>query len=143
MLLKIKIKRLVENAKLPTKAYDGDLGFDLYSIENVLVKPNEKPVSIKTGIAVQLPKGYGAIIKDRSSLASDGLHIVAGVIDNGYRGEIIIKMANLTDRPILIEEGSKIAQLILIPIVNCYLIETDKLSITERNDKGFGSSGIK
>jgi dUTP pyrophosphatase len=100
-------------------------------------------VSIKTGIAVQLPKGYGAIIKDRSSLASDGLHIVAGVIDNGYRGEIIIKMANLTDRPILIEEGSKIAQLILIPIVNCYLIETDKLSITERNDKGFGSSGIK
>jgi dUTP pyrophosphatase len=143
MLLKIKIKRLVENAKLPTKAYDGDLGFDLYSIENVLVKPNEKPVSIKTGIAVQLPKGYGAIIKDRSSLASDGLHIVAGVIDNGYRGEIIIKIANLTDRPILIEEGSKIAQLILIPIVNCYLIETDKLSITERNDKGFGSSGIK
>ena len=115
----------------------------LYSIENVLIKPNEEPKSIRTGIAIQLPEGYGAIIKDRSSLASKGLHVVAGVIDNGYRGEIIVKMVNLTDKPIFIEEGSKIAQLILIPIVDCRVVESNRLTETERGSKGFGSSGIK
>ena len=136
----LKVKRLVENAKLPTKAYEGDLGYDLYSVETVTIKPNEKPKSIKTGIAIQLPDGYGCIIKDRSSLASQGLHVVAGVIDNGYRGEIVVKMVNLSDRPITLVEGSKIAQMILIPVVECEVVEAETLSKTERNEKGFGSS---
>ena len=133
---------MTDNAKLPTKAYTGDLGYDLYSIENVTIKPNEKPISVRTGIAIQLPNGYGCIIKDRSSLASEGLHVVAGVIDNGYRGEIIIKMVNLTNKPITLIEGTKIAQMILIPIVNCDIKEIKTLTKTERNEKGFGSSGL-
>jgi len=138
----LKVKRLTENAKLPTKAYEGDLGYDLYSIESVTVKPNEKPTSIRTGIAIELPNNYGCIIKDRSSLASEGLHVVAGVIDNGYRGEIIVKMVNLSNKPITLVEGTKIAQMILIPVVNCDIIEVEQLSKTDRNDKGFGSSGL-
>ena len=137
----MKVKRLTEKAKLPVKAYPGDLGYDLYSIETVTVKPNEKPKSIKTGIAIQLPNNYGCFIKDRSSLASQGLHVVAGVIDNGYRGEIVVKMVNLSDKPITLIEGSKIAQMVLIPVVNCEIKEVEALSETERNDKGFGSSG--
>jgi len=142
-MIQLKVKKLTSNAKLPTKAYKGDLGFDLYSIETVTIKSNEKPVSIRTGIAIELPENYGALILDRSSLASQGLHVVAGVIDNGYRGEIIVKMVNLTKDPITLLEGTKIAQMILIPIVDCNIIEVNQLSETERNDKGFGSSGIR
>ena len=138
----IKVKKLTENAKTPTKAYDGDLGYDLYSIETVVIKPNEKPKTIRTGISLELPMGYGCFIKDRSSLASEGLHILGGVIDNGYRGEILIKIVNLSDKPITLVEGSKIAQFVIIPIFDFGVVEVNMLSDSERNEKGFGSSGI-
>jgi len=140
-VLQLKVKKLHEKAKLPTKAYEDDLGYDLYSIETVTIKPGEEPKTIRTGIAVEMPKGYGCFIKDRSSLGGKGLHVLAGVIDNGYRGELVIKMVNLSDRSYTLLEGSKIAQMVLIPIVECEVVETNELSSSERGTKGFGSSG--
>ena len=134
------VKKLVSEAKLPTKAYAGDLGWDLYSAEDVVIEPREIK-AIRTGIAVQLPAGFGAFIKDRSSRAKMGLHCIGGVIDNGYRGEIIVLITNLSRDVVKIKKGEKIAQLVLISLVECSLKEVDELGTSERGNRGFGSSG--
>lgn len=136
------IKRLSENARLPQKAHNGDLGYDLYTSEPSAIFPNETKV-VKTGIAIQFPAGYGGFIKDRSSVATKrGLHTVAGVIDNGYIGEICVALHNGTDSLVHVIPGEKIAQLVLIPTVNFEVIEVDELvSADQRGDGGFGSTG--
>jgi dUTP pyrophosphatase len=138
----MKIKRLSENAKLPNKAHAGDLGYDLYADESAAIFPNETKV-VKTGIAIQLPAGYGGFIKDRSSVATKkGLFIVAGVIDNGYIGEICIALYNGTDSLIHVAPGEKIAQLVLIPTVSFNVEEVNELvSADQRGEGGFGSTG--
>lgn len=138
----MKVKRLSEKAVLPKKAHSGDLGYDLYSAEQVLIFPGRTAL-IGTNVAIQFPEGYGGLIRDRSSVATQrSLITVAGVIDNGYTGEIKIAMHNLTDSVQQIFVGEKIAQLILIPTVNFPVEEvTEVESIDGRNDKGFGSTG--
>ena len=138
----MKVKRLSEHAQLPTKAHLGDLGYDLYANEGAAVFPSETKV-IKTGIVIQFPAGYGGFIKDRSSVATKkGLFTVAGVIDNGYIGEICIALYNGTDSLIHIGPGEKIAQLVLIPTVDFEVEEVDEVVPTDlRADGGFGSTG--
>lgn len=138
----MKAKRLSDSAKLPTKAHLGDLGYDLYANEGAAVFPNETKV-VKTGIAIQFPEGYGGFIKDRSSVATKkGLFTVAGVIDNGYIGEICIALYNGTDSLIHVAPGEKIAQLVLIPTVDFDVEEVEELtSADQRGDGGFGSTG--
>jgi len=138
----MKVKRLSENAKLPTKAHLGDLGYDLYTSEGVAIFPSETKV-VKTGIAIQFPEGYGGFIKDRSSVATKrGLHVVAGVIDNGYIGEICVALYNGTDSLVHIIPNEKIAQLVLIPTVDFEVEEVDEVIPTDqRADGGFGSTG--
>lgn len=138
----MQVKRLSANAILPQKAHAGDLGYDLFTNEGAAVFPNETKV-VKTGIAIQFPEGYGAFIKDRSSVATKkGLFTVAGVIDNGYIGEICIALHNGTDSLIHISPGEKIAQLVLIPTVNFGVTEVDELvSADQRGVGGFGSTG--
>jgi dUTP pyrophosphatase len=137
----MKVKRLSVGAVLPQKAHAGDLGYDLFTNEGV-VFPNETKI-IKTGIAIEFPEGYGGFIKDRSSVATKrGLHTVAGVIDNGYIGEICVALYNGTDSLIHITSGEKIAQLVLIPTVNFEVTEVDEvISADQRGDGGFGSTG--
>lgn len=139
----MKIKKLSDNAVLPQKAHSGDLGYDLYANQGAAIFPNETKV-VKTGIAIQFPAGYGGFIKDRSSVATKkGLFTVAGVIDNGYIGEICIALYNGTDSLIHVAPGDKIAQLVLIPTVNFEIEEVDELiSADERKDGGFGSTGM-
>jgi dUTP pyrophosphatase len=138
----MKVKKLSEDAKLPQKAHAGDLGYDLYANQGSAIFPNETKL-IKTGIAIQLPEGYGGFIKDRSSVATKkGLFTVAGVIDNGYIGEICIALYNGTDSLIHVAPGEKIAQLVLIPTVNFEVTEVDEVvSADQRGDGGFGSTG--
>jgi dUTP pyrophosphatase len=138
----IKVLRMSPSAKLPTKAHSGDLGYDLYADENAIVYPGETML-IATGIAVQLPKGYGGFIKDRSSVATKmNLETVAGVIDNGYTGHIKVAMHNLNDHPVTLYSGEKIAQLVLIAVVDFEVAEVDTLeSLDGRGEKGFGSTG--
>ena len=93
----MKIKRLSEDALLPVKAHAGDLGYDLFASEDTILYPGETTL-IPTGVAIQFPDGYGALIRDRSSVATKrNLFVVAGVIDNGYVGEIMIALHNDTN----------------------------------------------
>lgn len=143
--MNLKVKRLTETAMLPVKNQDGDMGYDIFSDEDITLTTNHKR-KIKTGIAIELPKGYGAFVVGRSGLTSKTLlRVNLGVIDNGYRGElhimndIIYKGSNETVR---IEKGDKIAQMIILPIFDGEVVEVDEVSETDRGDKGFGSSGI-
>lgn len=131
--------------KIPTKAHKTDVGYDLYSNENTVVRPGET-VKVKTGVCVGFPIGYWGKIFDRSSVGSKGLLVNAGVIDPSYRGEIIVCLTNLSngsdDDTFIINKGDKIAQMVLMDNIHFDIVEVDKLETTERGEKGFGSSGV-
>jgi dUTP pyrophosphatase len=137
----LKVKKLDRDAKLPERKRDGDAGLDLYCIEDFEIEPNEIKI-VRTGIAVEIPKGYFGMIKDRSGLASKGLHVLAGIIDENYRGEIKVVLINLGKEKLKFEKYSRIAQLLIIPYLKVEIKE-DELSQTERGENGFGSSGLK
>ena len=162
--MKLKVRRLHPKAKLPEKNNESDSGFDLFILKdedfidirllgNEFRYPSEKVLEVfvlkagqrkvfSTGVALELPAGYGMLVKDRSSVAvKDGIHVLAGVIDNGYRGEIKICLINLSDQDHIFSSGQKIAQGVLHPVPVCDVEEIEELSETERGDKGFGSSG--
>jgi dUTP pyrophosphatase len=138
----MKVKKLFDNAILPTKAHAGDLGYDLYAQAPMVIYPGDVGL-VPTGISVQFPEGYGALLRDRSSVATKQyLFVVAGVIDNGYTGEIKIALYNSSEEIVNITEGSKIAQMILIPTVNFEIEEvTETTSVDGRGSNGFGSTG--
>lgn len=137
----LKIKKLSSTAQLPEKAHAGDLGYDLFASEDVFIHSGETHL-IPTGIAIQFPSGHGAFIKDRSSVATKRrLFTVAGVIDNGYIGEIRIAIHNPTEETQKVKAGEKIAQLVLIQTVNFPVIEVEEvLSADQRGTDGFGST---
>lgn len=138
----MKVKRLREEATLPQKAHAGDLGYDLFCAEDIIIYAGETKL-VSTGVAIQFPEGYGAFIRDRSSVATKrGLFVVAGVIDNGYTGEVRVALHNSTESVDKIYAGEKIAQLVLIPTVNFSVEEVDTVASSDgRNDNGFGSTG--
>lgn len=137
----IKIKKLHVHARLPEKAHVGDLGYDLFAAEDDTIFPDETRL-ISTGIAIQLPDGYGGFIKDRSSVSTkNNVFTVAGVIDNGYIGEIKVAMHNAKEDPWYCKTGDKIAQLVLIPTVNFEVQEvTEVIAPDQRGTGGFGST---
>ncbi len=110
---KIRAAKLVENAVLPTRKHPDDAGIDFYSAEDKVIPPHSFDVA-GTGITVEIPAGYVGMMMPKSR--NDHL-LGAGVIDAGYQGEIRIKLANLTDQPLVITEGQAIAQMLLVPIV--------------------------
>ncbi len=140
--MKVKVKKLKENAKLPTYGRPGDVGMDMYAMETVTIEPMGH-ARIWHGFALEFPEGYAAIVKDKSSISKAGLHTMGGVFDAGYRGEYNTHLVNLSGEPYTVEEGDKVSQLILYPVAIAELEETDTLSETERGEQGFGSTGRK
>lgn len=142
--MELKVKRLHANAKLPTRAHSGDLGFDLFAIETVGVQPGQT-VAAKTGVSCEFPEGWGAIIKARSSQGKVGVDIFGGVVDSGYRGEIIVLIHNTADPAsegtVIYYAGDKVAQLVLVPVFPGTVEEVTSLCETSRGAQGFGSSG--
>lgn len=132
------IELLSDDAILPVKAHSSDAGVDLYATEDVLLKFN-KPVKVKTGIAIKLPANTVGDIRPRSSLNAKGVHVGYGTVDAGYTGEIQVVMSAFWHK---IHKGDKIAQLVVLPLVsyNTVKAEVSKLK-TDRGNKGFGSSG--
>ena len=143
--MELKVKRLTESAILPTKNKTGDVGYDIYADEDIN-RSSDKSETIKTGIAIELPEGYGALLVGRSGRTSQTpLRVNLGVIDNGYRGELLVMNDILTNGSRKIErfkKGDKIAQLIIIPIIDLEVTEVETLSDSNRGDRGFGSSGL-
>ena len=162
----IKVKLLHEAARVPTVNYSGhDLGFDLYSVEDVLLEPGV-PVKVRTGIAVEGPTGMGFVLGDRSSMAAKGVTYAGGRIDAGYRGEILVCLINVnqpryslelerspegtvqnarmvvTDVSVALKAGDKIAQMSPFQAMTHFeFLVVDELGVSTREAKGFGSSG--
>ena len=143
-MIELPIRRLRDEAVVPERAYEGDAGLDLAACERAELGPGERAV-VGTGLAVAIPEGYAGFVQPRSGLADrHGISIVnsPGLIDSGYRGEIKVILIN-TDRstPFVVEYGMRIAQLVVLPIPELELVETDELPETERGVRGHGSSG--
>ncbi len=141
----LKVKLLRQNAKAPTVAHPGeDLGYDLYAAEDVAFAPRGGGI-VLTGISVELiaadGAAMGALLRDKSSLASKRLIVTAGVIDAGYRGEIKVVMENLANEPAHIRAGEKIANMVPYPVLTGSVEITSELSVAARQSGGFGSSG--
>ena len=141
--MELKIKKLNSEAKWPNYAHPGDVGLDLYSLEDYDLKPGERKIFF-VGFALEFPNGYAAIVKDKSSLPSKaGLHTMGGVFDAGYRGEYNVNLINLGQETYHIEKGDKIAQLVIYPVVIAELKQVEELSESSRGTGGFGSTGKK
>ena len=126
----------------PSFAYEGDAGMDLAVQGEHRIMPDER-IDLPTGVAVQLPEGYYARLVGRSStLRKRGLFVFEGIIDQGYRGPLFVYVENKTRTPIVVADGSRIAQIIVQPIVQPVLTKVDQLDDSERGAKGFGSSGL-
>jgi dUTP pyrophosphatase len=142
----LRVKKLDPAAKLPVVAHPGeDLGYDVFALESQELPPRAT-VRVRTGIAVearnlQTGEPLGLLVRDRSSMAAKGLATTGGVIDAGYRGEILILITNLGDAAVTIAAGEKVAQMIPVPVLTGLVEEVETLEISARLEKGFGSSG--
>ncbi|WP_457562047.1 dUTP diphosphatase, partial [Caminibacter pacificus] len=130
----LKIKKLTQNAKIPAYQTKEAAGFDLHSIEDVVIKPGERKL-IGTGLAFEIEFGYEVQIRPRSGLAfKHGITVLntPGTIDSDYRGEIKVLLINLGDEPFEIKEGERIAQAVVAPVIQAKIEEVDELSDTQR-----------
>ena len=142
-MIELTIQRLREDTVVPARAYPGDAGLDLAACERLELGPGERAV-VGTGLAVAIPEGYAGFVQPRSGLASrNGISVVnaPGLIDSGYRGELRVVLLN-TDRAesFVVEPGMRIAQLVVLPVPQLELVETEELPESERGVRGFGSS---
>ena len=138
----MRVKKLDPKAVVPTRAHDDDAGVDLYAFEDVPYKSYTR-LMVPTRIAIEIPKGYVGLVRDRSSVAiQKRLKVTAGVIDAGYTGEVNIVLEELAGEYGCVQRGEKIAQILLIPIATPPIVVVESLTTeTERKDKGFGSTG--
>lgn len=145
MTVDIKVKKLNELAKLPTRGSKYAAGYDLYAaIDAPISIPPHTTVKIGTGLSFELPRDTFAALYPRSGLAAKhGLRLAncVGVCDSDYRGEYIVALHNDLNEAQLVEPGTRIAQMILCPYIKMEFIETDTLEETERGSGGFGSTG--
>lgn len=141
----VKIKLLSETAKMPFKAHVTDAGIDLFSNnEDIITIEAKDHAKIPLGFAMSIPDGYCAVIKDRSGLAlKNRICTRAGVIDSSYRGEVsVILENNMSDTIFYVENGMKIAQMLILPVPKVTIQEVKDLGDTDRGSGGFGSTGV-
>ena len=146
-MTEVLIKRLSDNVGLPKYETEGSSGLDLAAHINksIEIKPGSSAI-IPTGLAVSIPKNFEIQIRPRSGLAAKNQISVLntpGTIDADYRGEIKVILINLSDKVFVVERGSRIAQMVVCPVIKASLKEVTKLESTERGSGGFGSTGIK
>ena len=146
-MLEVKIKKLDDKVKsLPQYETDGSAGFDLKARTDfdVIIKPNEIKL-IKTGLSFELPIGYEGQIRSRSGLAlKNGIFVLnsPGTLDSDYRGEVGVILANFGNEDFIVNDGMRIAQMIISKYEKVNIIEVKELNDTERGNGGFGSTGI-
>jgi len=139
--MKLLIEKIVPEAKLPIRANASDAGLDLFALDDLTIPVKEWRL-VRTGIKIALPTGTVGLVWDKSGLASKGLHLLAGVIDEGYRGEILVNVLNLNQKDYKLSAGQKIGQLLIQPILYPDIEEAIINDVTQRGEKGFGSSGL-
>jgi dUTP pyrophosphatase len=146
--MKVQIKKLTNNAIIPTYGSEGAAGFDLYADlsktgkGHFVLAPQEQIV-VKTGVAMAIPEGYYVQIKSRSGLASKhGVHAIGGLCDQDYRGEIGVILSNGGTMPFVVKDGERIAQAVLQKYEKAEFEVVDDLDETDRGEGGFGSTGV-
>ena len=142
--MSLRFRRLTEAALPPSRAHDGDAGYDLHAAEEAVLAPGER-ASVGTGTAVAIPEGHAGLVLPRSGLAArHGISVVnaPGLIDAGYRGEVRVLLLN-TDReePFEVSPGDRIAQLVVVRVESPEPLELEELDETARGAAGFGSTG--
>lgn len=142
--MELRFRRLRNDARLPSRAHDGDAGLDLHAAEEMTIGPGERGI-VGTGVAVEIPPHHAGLVLPRSGLAArHGIALVnaPGLIDAGYRGEIRVLLLNTDrERPFEVRPGDRIAQLVLTPFVMAEPVEARELTASARSDGGFGSTG--
>ena len=142
-MIELPVRRLRDDALLPSRAYDGDAGLDLAACEEAVLEPGGRAV-VGTGLALEIPAGYAGFVQPRSGLAAQhGISVVnaPGLIDSGYRGEIRVVLLN-TDAhdSFVVTPGMRIAQLVIAPVATVEVREAQELATSGRGERGFGSS---
>ena len=136
-----KFKKLDPVAIPPAYAHPGDAGMDFFALEKTAIKPGERK-GVRTGISIEIPAGCVGLFWDKSGIGiREGLKTLGGVIDAGFRGEVLVGMINLSDKEYVFEAGHKVAQLLIQKVERCDIEGTDDLSETKRGKGGFGSTG--
>ena len=143
----LPVKKLNEHAKLPTYGSDLAAGMDLYAnlfedgVQFVTLEPGSRRL-VKTGIAIACPPGHYARVAPRSGLAyKHGIDVLAGVVDEDYRGDVGVILINTGSEPFTFSHGERIAQLIIEKYTPCYIAEAEELPSASRGDAGYGSTG--
>jgi dUTP pyrophosphatase len=140
--MELQVKKLDPRAKLPSYAIPGDAGLDLYALEDYIVSAGKYLSGLRTGIAMAIPVGYVGLCWDKSGLAAKhGITVLAGVIDSGYRGELLLTVLNSSDKDYHFAAGDKVMQILIQPAQQVEVIETKELSSAERGPRNFGSTG--
>ena len=140
----LKFKRIHKDATIPAYAHPSDAGMDVRSVEEKVV-PARGRALVRTGLVMMLPPGYEAQVRPRSGLAlKRGVTVLntPGTIDSGYRGEVGVILFNSSDEDFAVAKGDKIAQLVIAPVMQPVVEETDEIDDTDRGAGGFGSTGV-
>jgi dUTP pyrophosphatase len=137
----VSVQLLDKDAKMPTRANEYDAGFDLYSIIDTVIPPKQRK-TVNTGIAIQMPEHMAGLIWPRSGLSvKQGIDVLAGVVDSGYRGQIMVCLYNTSDEIVVLNTGDRIAQIIFQEVPRVLMEVHESLGSSQRGDNGFGSSG--
>ena len=137
----VKFTRLNPNAVPFAYSRPNDACMDMYAVDDCTIAPKSTMI-VHTGIAVEIPHGYEGIVRGRSGLASKGVSVHVGTVDETYRGDVGVIITNNMSEPLEIQAGNRIAQFTVKPVLKVELEEVKELSSTERGTKGYGSSGI-
>lgn len=139
--MKLRVQKLHRDAIIPRYAHPGDAGLDFFAVDRTIILAKQW-APIRSGIAIEIPEGYVGLFWDKSGLATKkGLKVLGGVIDSGYRGEMILTLVNLGPETAKIEKGDKVMQLLIQPVVKAEIEVVDELTETVRGADGFGSTG--
>lgn len=140
----LRFKKIHPAAVLPAYAHEGDAGMDVRSVDDVEISPGSRAL-VHTGLVMMLPRGYEAQVRPRSGLAlKHGVTVLntPGTIDEGYRGEVGVILANFGDAAFSVKKGDRIAQIVVAPVTRADIVETGEVDGTERGGGGFGSTGV-
>ena len=137
----LKVKKLHPDAKLPTYGHPGDAGMDLYALEDSEVAPGAT-AKIRSGLSFELPAGYVGLCWDKSGVSTNHkIKTLAGVLDAGYRGELLMSVINLGSEMYTFKKGEKVLQMLIQKVESPEIVEATELSDTSRGEGGFGSTG--
>ena len=140
----LAFKRIHPDAVLPAYAHKSDAGMDVRSVADIVIAPGKRAL-VPTGLVMLLPPGYEAQVRSRSGLAlKHGVTVLntPGTIDSGYRGEVGVILANFGDSDFMVRKGDKIAQIVIAPVTQPDIVESDTVDSTDRGAGGFGSTGV-